>query len=177
MANLYHAVPRIMTGTMLYPLNQLREIDTELYETQARKYRGRERLMQRRIPLLGNCLWNDVLFLTAVHPEVFHTAFAAAGFTRQPFRSFQFPVDTVDPSRTVVFSSMRENKPVTYEPFDVSRMDEYGTIPQETLKYWQQEREAGNEWPFLYLHIPHILYRGTLDTTTIPIVESKPRAP
>jgi len=173
MHTLYHAVPRNMAGTVLYPLNQLLDVDETLYQMHAEKYTGRERVMRRRIPLLGNCLWNDVLFLTAVHPAQFRKEFEAAGYARsRPFRAFEFNITALDCSRMAVITKMRINEPVVYEPFDPSHFDEYAVIPQATRDYWREERAVGQERPFLYLHIPHILYRGTLDTTTSSVVEA-----
>ena len=130
MTYLYHAVPRLMKGTVLYPLNEQREFDEELYQAHAKKYEGRERLMETRIPLLDNCLWNDVLFLTAVHPAQFRVAFESTGFVRpRPFRAFRFDIADLDHTRMAVITKMRVNEPMEYEPFDPHCLDEYATIP------------------------------------------------
>jgi hypothetical protein len=160
-----------MTGTILYPLNELRDFDVNLYELHAQKYSGREHLMQERIPTLQNCLWNDVLFLTAVHPVDFRKAFESKGFVRErPFRAFEFEVGELNHTRMTVITHMQINQPAMYEPFEMVRLHEYARIPQETLDYWQERNEKGDTRPFLYLHIPHILYQGTLDISTASVV-------
>ena len=40
-----------------------------VYEEHVKKYKGRERLLRREIPLL-NCLWNDVLHISPIHPQL-----------------------------------------------------------------------------------------------------------
>jgi hypothetical protein len=173
MTCVYHAIPRNMSGTVLYPLNELRDINNALYQEHAEKYRGRERVMRRRIHLLDNCLWNDVLFLTAVHPAQFRKAFESVGYAQpRPFRAYEINLAELDQSRMAVITKMQMNEPLVYEPFDQLKLNQYSTIPQATFDYWREEKAAGQGRPFLYLHIPHILYRGTLDTTTASIVEA-----
>jgi len=172
MAYLYHAVPRQMKGAVIYPRNQLREVDPELYEEYSRKYADRERLMQERITPL-NCLWGDVVFLTAVHPAVFRKAFESTGYVRsRPFRSFEFNASDLDHSQITVLSRMEVNIPTAYKPFSLDKFEEYSTIPQATFDYWREQKAKGAERPFLYLHIPHILYKGTLDTSLARVVEA-----
>src|SRR3954469_11560600 len=64
---LYHRRPADLRGTILYPLNQLAGVAPDLYQQQRAKYHGREALMEQRVPQL-DCLWNDVLHLSPVHP-------------------------------------------------------------------------------------------------------------
>ena len=173
MPYIYHAVPRDMQGAVLYPLNKQREFDETLYEAHAKKYEGREHVMQQRIPLLSNCLWNDVLFFTAVHPAEFRVAFESGGHPRpRPFRAFCFDIADLDHTCMAVVTKMQTNEPKEYERFDQKHFDEYATIPQATIDYWREARAAGKERMFLYLHIPHILYLGSLDTAVASIVEA-----
>ena len=57
-----------MEGETLYPLNKLKDVYSNIYEEARSKYKGREAVMRHKIPYL-NCLWNDVLHLTVVHPQ------------------------------------------------------------------------------------------------------------
>jgi hypothetical protein len=47
-----------MRGETLYPLNQLRSVDPALYGRERAKYKGREAVLEFRIPLI-DVLWND----------------------------------------------------------------------------------------------------------------------
>ncbi len=170
---LYHRVPDNMDGTILYPLNELRLIKPELYEAHAKKYRKREALMDRRIPHL-NCLWNDVLFFTAVHPSVFRKAFERFCWRLPPFRCFRFSPTGLNPTLMTVLTRMSGPRGgfEEYEPFDPHNLEKHATIPQETFDYWNDEISSGSRSVFLWLHIPHILHRGPLDTRLATIEES-----
>jgi hypothetical protein len=65
---LYHMVPADMQGTVLHPLNSLKQSHPELYVAKASKYQGREHVMDQFLPTL-ECAWNDVLHFTAINPE------------------------------------------------------------------------------------------------------------
>ena len=56
----YHIRSADFRGTTLYPLNRLRDRYPDVYEAQRAKYRGREWLLEARVPLL-DVLWNDVI--------------------------------------------------------------------------------------------------------------------
>lgn len=76
---LYHKVPPDFVGPILYPLNRLKQRLPDVYARQVKKYQGREAVLKRRIPHL-NCLWNDVLHFSPVHPTQCRAALQAAGF-------------------------------------------------------------------------------------------------
>lgn len=165
MPYLYHRVPRNMQGTELYPLNSLREVDRSLYDEHVKKYLGREHLLLETIPVLGNCLWGDVIFLTAVHPTEFVKAYESTGHSLpREDRAYQFDSALLDQERLAVLKMQGPSD--QYESFDPSRYDEYTCIPEETLRYWKEMEE-----PRLFAYIPHILYRGTLNTLTVSIVK------
>ena len=174
MSFLYHRVPPRVEGTTLYPLNRLKDIYPEAYEQGARKYQGRRALQRERIPILGNCLWNDVLFLMAVHPEEFRKAWESLLPPLRPRRFYQIDSATLDHNKLAVLTRMGVNEPRGYEPFSESRIHAYNFIPEETFAYWEEEKAAG-ESPFLFMHIPHILYRGAIDVSKAPIIELEPR--
>jgi hypothetical protein len=115
MPYVYHAVPHLMKGTVLYPLNELKDREPALYDAHSTKYEGRKHLMKERIPLLDDCLWNDVLFLTAVHPAKFRKAYESAGFAlKHPFQAFQFEVEDLAASSTAVLMTMASVRPVSH---------------------------------------------------------------
>ena len=88
---LYHRVPDDMKGSILYPLNQLRNVYPSLYAAKAASYKNREAVMQARIPIL-DCLWNDVIHFSPVHPSKIQRSRAEAGFPRKPRRYFEIEI-------------------------------------------------------------------------------------
>lgn len=68
MTTFYHGIPDDMEGTELIPLNKIFEKRADLHEKYLEKYKGREEILEFRIPLLG-CLWYDVVQLLPLHPR------------------------------------------------------------------------------------------------------------
>lgn len=46
----YHRVPENLRGTVLYPLNMLKDVFPDIYTETVRKYEGREHVLETRIP-------------------------------------------------------------------------------------------------------------------------------
>src|ERR1700686_2894979 len=109
---LYHRVPKDMAGDSLYPLNQLKATMPEIYAEKIKKYRDREYLLEDVIPIL-NCKWNDVLHLTAVHPQKLLAALKSTGHNPPPQKFFQIDTSQFQPENTVIYwyrQSDREHK-------------------------------------------------------------------
>ena len=170
---LYHSVPKECIGTVLYPLNELKEIYPEAYVKEFSKYAGRKHITEQQIPGL-NCLWNDVLHFSAVHPEKIKEALREAG-ELSPFKRLYYQVDPrlIDPSRAIVYLYRSQEKMTeeNWAPYREMDLEEYASIPQLTKDYYKAMIEQGKH-PLLYHRIPHILYKGILDVTNLPIVSS-----
>ncbi len=169
---LYHRVPRTMAGTTLYPLNTLKELHPRLYEEYLQKYADRRGLMKRNVPQL-NCLWNDVLFTMALAPAELYKAYKSFNFPgRYPPRFYKIPLERLDQHQIVVLTKMGAGGTV-YEDFSARRMQAYATLPQETLLYWEERKKANDERPLLFMHIPHVMYKGTINIEGLEIVSVK----
>lgn len=169
MAYLYHVVPPDMRGTVLFPLNTLRDVYPDLYGVKAQKYRGREQVMTFRVPTL-NCIWNDVLFLLAVGPQELRRAFQWVGLTRQ-LRFYRVDPAQLSVANTTVMTRMNTNDPRAFEPFDPNDLERHAVIPEATYAHWKRA-SSGTERLFWWLHIPHIMYKGAIDVSNAPIVEA-----
>ena len=169
---LYHRVPKIMSGSILYPLNMLKEIYPEIYNEQVKKYEGREKLLTTEVSPL-DCLWNDVLHLTAVAPEDLKKNLAMADLHYDPIPWFKVPVEMIQGDKSIAFTYRRDQSVIPnfkeYEVFDPMRMSIYRTVPQETIDYYKQKK-AENTRPLLFHLVPHILYKGTVNTTGLEMV-------
>lgn len=171
---LYHRVPKDMTGTTLYPLNMLKDLYPALYAAHVQKYEGREHLLTTEIPPL-HCLWNDVLHFTAVAPAELKANLARAGITLDSVAWYKIPVSRIVGEHSIAFT-YRRDKSVTpnfieYEQFDPTHMDIYRIVPDETIEYYKQKKQEGVR-PLLFHLVPHILYRGTIETRGLEIVYS-----
>lgn len=171
MNNIYHLVPKDMQGEVLYPLNTLKHTHPKVYEKEVGKYVGREQLMQQKIPIL-DCLWNDVLHFSAVHPTKVKKALLEAGGTI-PFNIEYFEIDPhlLDPENTIVYMDKHNNlidkfKVGNFAKYNPDNITQYSELPQETKDYYK-EMISQDKKPLLYHKVPHILYKGSLDTSKI----------
>jgi hypothetical protein len=174
----YHWVPADLMGHILYPLNELKSVYPSLYVTKAAGYRNREAVMQARLPLL-DCLWNDVLHFSPVHPSKIQQALAEAGFARKLRRYYE--VDPLakgfDATNTVIFLHGRvklENfqlEEADFRRFTPAELSSVGDIPEATLAYYREMYEQGKR-PLVYLYVPHVLYQGRLDIRDVRVIEA-----
>jgi hypothetical protein len=168
---LYHFVPENMQGTVLYPLNVLKDIYPELYPNQSSEYSGREHVMEIRIPTL-DCLWNDVLHFTAIHPGEVKQALLEAGRKNLPeFKCYQVDSHLLDPALTTVYLHRLEKtmSPENFTQYDPEKITEYMHLPEITKQYYKEMTDKG-EKSLLFHRTPHILYKGSLDTKDLPII-------
>lgn len=164
---LYHVVPPQMVGDVLYPLSRLRTVHRALAEDAARKYEGREALMRARLPLL-DCLWNDVIHLTPLHPSKTRRALEAAGFPVRDIEFFSIPPTALNGGAAVWFENSREKGPDyrldedEFSIFDQGGYRELAAIPDVQHRYLEQTKRSG-ERPLFWARVPHVLYRGEID--------------
>ena len=163
-----------MVGTVLYPLNELEDIDPETWRQEREKYAGREQVLEKRVPPL-NCLWNDVLHLSAAHPADIIAALRDVGL--EPLRRRFFEIDPfdLDSNRTVVFANDRAHAANAlgesqWLPFQPDALTELSVFNDASRRYYDECARAGRK-PLLWGHLPHVLYLGSLNTRALRIVE------
>lgn len=162
-----------MQGEILYPLNELKQHHVDAYNQQIRKYEGREALLKNAIPTL-NCLWNDVLHLAAVHPEEVKTAMSKAGLTYSG-KFFQIDPHSLEPKNTTIYlykppytsKLLEESDFVAYDP---DHLHKYSHVGEATIEDYRKRMQQGKR-PFVHVFVPHILYKGTIDTSNAKIIE------
>ncbi|HET8574815.1 MAG TPA: group-specific protein [Candidatus Paceibacterota bacterium] len=157
---IYHRVPQNMRGDVLFPLNVLKEKYPEVYDQAAAKYAGREHVLQRKIPFL-DCLWNDVIHFSPVHPSEIKKALAEAGSDRI-FEFFQVDAEALPPENTLVYlhHGWEEKDFISFDP---EELRQFSHMPETTKEYYR-EMISENKSPLLFHGIPHVLYKGSLDT-------------
>ena len=173
MSFLYHRVPENMQGTILYPLNELKSIYPDVYQTEVQKYEGREHIPTQTVFFL-NCLWNDVLHLSALHPSEITKAYATLGYEKKTTSYFEIDPHTFEPEKTVVYLYSPRTKGVQppendFVPYNPDAIEQYARFPQETLAYYKEMLSARKK-PLLWHRVPHILYKGAIDTKNLPSI-------
>jgi len=175
MEYLYHRVPKNMDGSILYPLNALKNSHPEIYAEHVKKYEGREQLLTAEIQSL-KCLWNDVLHFTAVSPQELKVNLAKAGIEIGIVQDwYKVPVSIIQGENSIAFVYRRDQSVIPnlkeYETFDPEKMEVYRKVPEETIEYYK-ERNASGKRPLLFHIVPHILYKGSIDTKNLEIVSA-----
>lgn len=170
MGYIYHIVPDDMRGNILYPLNQLKTVYPDIYTNEVKKYNGRLELLNIAIPPL-RCLWNDVLHLTAIHPEVLKRALQEAGRTEFHQNFFEIDSSVINPASATIFipgiSGSVENG--YYETYSPEALEKYREIPDSTLEYYKHEISNGKK-PLLYHGVPHIFLKDALSVKDVRII-------
>ncbi|CAN5546549.1 hypothetical protein BH10BAC5_BH10BAC5_08840 [soil metagenome] len=175
MSFLYHFVRKDLRGDILYPLNMLKTVYPDLYSIQSAKYKDREQLMGYEIPIL-NCLWNDVLHFSAVHPKKIARAFELAGEPDRHFECFEIDPYSLEMENTIVFlysgKTMQEHLNlenfIAYNPEELAR---HVNIPDETIEYYR-EKLSQDKRPLLFHLVPHILYKGSINISNVKRVNA-----
>lgn len=173
----YHMVPSKFEGSVLYPLNQLKELNPEVAAEHARKYADRKPLPERQIPPL-NCLWNDVLMFSPVHPAEIMRTFRKAGYDLKSKRFFEIPLTIFEPNLTAVhfYSKQREFGDHTIDPDEFAMLSDVDFEPLAILgdklaQHIEQSKKDGRS-PVMFGNVPHVLYKGTVSTNQLTIIEA-----
>lgn len=167
-----------MIGTDLIPLNSM-DKKSELYSRHAKKYIGRENLMDVTIPKL-NCKWNDVVQFSALNPQVVLEDLKKYIEELKLDRSEFFKVhiqQIIDKYDVVMLNRIHERE---FGDFSISEDEvEFMTLknytelvetPLETKRFWEYAK--AHQKPLLWFPgITHILVKGIIETTQFEICE------
>ena len=128
--------------------------------------------MERRVPLL-DCLWDDVLHLSPVHPGRIRDALRSVGLPDLK-KGREFAV--IDPkvvgmtehntviwqnSETIKLENLRST-PKGFTTFYPEKLDLLRSVPSRTIRYFEEAKREKRR-PLLYVGIPHVLFKGTID--------------
>lgn len=172
MTALYHLLPSTFVGETLHPLNQLRQLHPAAAAHALRRFRGREDLLERRVPPLG-CARQDTVSLSVVPPQVLVALLHDLGVPWQPRTWVAVHPSSLEPARAVVYPSRRRTpfRPETDEdfaPYDPATVLEYQTTAL-TREDWQQAQQKGTG-VLLFSSVPSVLYQGAINITHAPRV-------
>lgn len=176
MEYVYHRQVDNMRGSVLYPLNELKNIFPEAYEEHKEKYKDREHLLTTSIPIL-NCLWNDVLHFTPISPNILFKNLSSAGFRAEEIvwkKWFRVPINLLDPKHTIVCIYRRDISYIPrardFSPFDPLKMNDYKKVLPETIEYYREQKKLGKR-PLLFHKVSHILFKGNIETSGLEVIE------
>lgn len=180
MSFIYHLVPEPFHGTELIPLNEM-DKESELYQYHAKKYVGREDLMDVIIPKL-NCKWNDVVQFSSLDPQVIVNELAnyQEGLTLGRRFYFKIPIEEiVGKYEVVLFDRKPGGKKGDFqmgeeeiEVLTLENYEELSTVPDRTKDFWENVESRGGKYLW-FPYIPHVLIKGKVETSSFEICEMK----
>ena len=154
--------------------------NSPLYKEHAKKYSGREELMNEKIPFL-DCKWNDVVQFSALDPQIIVNELAKLQPDLKLMRPFYFKAhirDVLEQADAVIYEKKeRFSKDFKIQesearPLDGNNYYEIKKVPKNTKDYWQKaitEKRKVLWFPF----VPHILVKGALDVSSFEICQLK----
>lgn len=169
---IYHVKKAGFAGDRLYPLNSIKDRLPVVYEAEARKYQGREWLMGVKLPVL-DCLWNDVLHFSLMHPAVIYEHLTEAGidYSKRELYWFEVPLADALARPCVLYKNSREDRnerefpAADFEPVTEARVRELAYMPERNLRYYR-ECAARKTYPLMWCYAPHVLVKGELDVAS-----------
>lgn len=171
MPKLYHFKPPRLAGNMLLPLATLRDEYPEVYVKALEKYKGRGEVPLKFIPLL-DCSWEDVIFLSPVHPQVLHMELSACGYgglvgaEAYVIDSESLMQQTPGRLRLVVYEFAEDGRDSYYQANEHLR---YARISNVTRSHYRDAVKEGKR-PFLFRGVTHAMYHGEICVDGLPVV-------
>ncbi len=168
--NLYHFVPQDQIGDILYPLNELKEKSPELYKQHLAKY---DDIKEKDVEIPGFGYWNDCVNLMPVSPGLVKKELQSYGHdTNWQWRFYKIDAEKLDVSKLMILVMTEEDGLFKREfiLFSKETFEKYCHIGEATRAIFQQAKD-NNEQPNTFARIPHVLYKASIDTTGLEIVE------
>lgn len=175
MAFIYHIVPKKLSGTRLIPLNEMKKLLPEVFVSEAKKYMGREKILERSIPKI-NCLWNDVLHFSPVSPEIIYSRLEELGFGKYPeLKWFKIPIQKISNSPAVIYTAPLNPRPdfklaeEDVEIFDAQNWKEQTQLSGLAENYFLKcKSESKSPLPFQFTQ--HVLVKAQVDISDVQII-------
>lgn len=179
MSYIYHLKPDPFVGTSLVPLIQM-DKNSDLFKNHARKYIGRESLMDEVIPSL-NCKWNDVVQFSALDPQVIVDELKKIQPDLILVRPSYFKInidDIIEKYEAVIFQSRGGKNKGDFGIADdeitllTQSYRELREVPEQTIQYWIKAKK-NNDKLLWFPFIQHILIKGVIETSRFEICQLK----
>lgn len=146
----------------------------ELHSKYLEKYRGREEILERRIPLL-DCLWNDVVQMLPLPPQKLFELQKQLGLIDAipDYGYFQIDPSSLNKGNAVVyFKTAPGEENVSVKWLRDVDLDDLQEIPAATRRYYESMVGTG-EPVFNYQFVPHIIYKGSVDISQSRVISLK----
>lgn len=174
MQYVYHLIPKNFVGNVLFPLNRLKDSLPETYLSQAAKYAGREKMLERQIPKL-NCLWNDVLHCSSLNPRILFEHLESIGLgSYSGTKWYKIPCSVLENVPVAIYRAPAEpRKNLTLvdgdiELFNLMSWEEPSSLSVQAIDYFAKCKSEKTTL-FAFQFIPHVLIKAQIDVTRLEI--------
>lgn len=175
----YHFKPKEMSGDTLMPLNSMQESHPGAYEEHIKKYKGREQMLKQKIPML-NCLWNDVLHLSPINPQIIINTWREKELFEhakipKDIEVYKIPIELLNEETTICFQSHNfdfyEYTPELekYWKFDKATFQEQVIVEPKQMEVWKTDTKAKRVM-FWYSHTMHVLAKQQIDVRSCELI-------
>jgi hypothetical protein len=167
---LYHFAPSKQEGDTIFPLNKLKILFPDIYEKQKAKYDNQR---EKDVEIPGFGYWNDCINLMPVRPDLVKEELERYGHpTNWLWRFYKIDSTNLDNSKLIIMVP-KDGEDTTkrdFLKFNEENCSKYCHIGDVT-KYRFQKAKDNNEQPNTFAGIPHVLYKDSINTTNLEIIE------
>lgn len=167
---LYHFVPDNQTGDTLYPLNELKKVNPELYKKHFSKYKN---LKEKDVKIPGFGHWNDCLNFIPVNPKLVKSELEKFGHnTDWTWRFYKIDANTLDNDKLILMVPEDKEDALKrgFLPFNEENFKKYCKIT-DIARHRYKNAKDNSETPFTFGGITHALYKNSLPTNNLEVVE------
>lgn len=136
------------------------------------KYKDREHVVSDFIDVL-NATWADVLQFSPVHPQQIKDALIKAGYTPHEMHFYEIDATALNKENSALclFEYSDEEKKFNkkYQNYDPSTINQYRNLPEITVRSYIDKLKHDQK-PLYFLGVPHIMHKGSLDVSNVPII-------
>ncbi|MDQ5950750.1 MAG: hypothetical protein QG639_26 [Patescibacteria group bacterium] len=167
---LHHHVPENQKGDIIYPLSLLKEKFPNIYKEQFAKY---DNIKEKDVEIPGFGYWNDCVNLMPVSPGLVKKELEKYGHnTDWKWKFYRINPEILDKSKLIIMV-MDDDKGTLerkFIPFSSAAFERYCHIGEPTRTIFQKAKE-NNEQPNTYARVPHVLYRDSINTKDLEVIE------
>ena len=168
---LYHIKPKEIEGKYLMPFSSLNQ---ELQAKNNEKYTNRQNILDQHIPFL-DVYWRDIIHLSPVDLSIIKQYILENFSIDLQFEYYKIPMSSLNKDNAIIYLNNNtihnSVQSETFEGYAVFQdLEKYKEIPDVTKEYYKSCYEQ-NTKPLLFYGIPHVFYRGKIDTTNLELMK------
>lgn len=172
----YHLKNPHFKGKYIYPLSELKEVYSEIYRQEIKKYQDRKTHPSTKIEVL-NAKWEDCVNLSTLDPTKIFQLEELLGIDQHPqkIEIFKFDIRALKDVEMCLYDDRLSPKnQASYKKITVKSYRENKLIPPQTVEYFAESKEE-KEQPLIFAYVTHLLVKGKIPIASAEIVKFNSR--